>query len=306
MPDSLQPGRVPRSPTPRVLSPDQASRISAVRPESGNGSLPPDTLKRYGGTLALAERTRTRETSWLPGQSLSTARNAHVTNTREQLEAALGGSFNYLEGDIRAELDPPHALEMRHDPVAEAGDNLTLAQWLELGVASGRGLKLDVKESSRMPDVLKAIQDAHADPARVMINLSFDAMEKWGDRIRAECPGVTLALNPPQGPGPSLDKEQVDALLKQAERLHGPATFVVRFDLLTPEALARLQKVAPVSVWNASDGPVVKDPADVARKLRDEGVAGVIDIRRTPGAAEKARGLWNRLRGEIETRLFHR
>ncbi|MEW6284180.1 MAG: hypothetical protein AB1758_36540, partial [Candidatus Eremiobacterota bacterium] len=39
------------------------------------------------------------------GHSLKGARNAHTTNTREQLEAAFREETHWLEGDVRASLD---------------------------------------------------------------------------------------------------------------------------------------------------------------------------------------------------------
>lgn len=260
---------------------------------------------RYQRLLDLARTTLDGRTGWFPGKSLSAAHPAHATNTREQFEAALKKGANLFEGDIRAELDPPHALEMRHDPTSEKGDNLTLDEWLAIGALSGRMMKLDVKEPGRMPDVIRAVRASGIDPQRVMLNLDFKAMQRWGPELREAFPAATLALNPPAPASGPLTEAHVRDLLKQASTVGAPLTFVIRHDRLTPQALSELQRVAPVSVWNASNGPAVGDPKAVAADLRKQGVQGVIDISRTPGIKDKVLGALERARQEILTRLFH-
>ncbi len=96
--------------------------------------------------------------------SLGNAKNAHRTNTREQFEAALKSGANWFEGDVRLEIDGS-GIEMRHDQAHESGDNLTLREWLTMGKASGRGLKLDVKESQHLPAILDELERART-PSR--------------------------------------------------------------------------------------------------------------------------------------------
>src|SRR5438270_4687281 len=95
------------------------------------------------------------QTSWWRGRPLSEGKNAHKTNTREQFDAAMkDGTFNWFEGDVRKELHGDR-VEMRHDTTPEPGDNLTLKEWLALGKASGRGLKLDVKDGFELPEIIR-------------------------------------------------------------------------------------------------------------------------------------------------------
>ncbi|MEB3205383.1 MAG: DUF2181 domain-containing protein [Candidatus Sericytochromatia bacterium] len=293
----------PPGPSSRMT--DAAADKATAPPPSDRDALMKRLQDKYQKLLDLARSTHDGRTGWFPGKSLSAARPAHATNTREQFEQALKDGANFLEGDIRAELDPPHALEMRHDPVSERGDNLSLEEWLAIGAASGRAMKLDVKEPSRMPDVIRTVRASGIDPQRVMFNLDFNAMAKWGPELRQVFPAATLALNPPASSSGKLDNRQVDELLRQAGKMGAPLTFVVRYDKLTPEALSRLQNVAPVSVWNASNGPTVKDASALSAELRRQGIQGVIDIRATPDAKDKVFGALERARQEVLTRLFH-
>jgi len=293
----------PPAPSSRVTGTDAGHGLAA--PPSDRDALMKRLQDKYQRLLDLARSTHDGRTGWFPGKPLSAARPAHATNTREQFEQALKDGANFLEGDIRAELDPPHALEMRHDPVSERGDNLSLEEWLTIGAISGRAMKLDVKEPERMPDVIRAVRASGIDPQRVVLNLDFKAMAKWGAELRRNFPAATLALNPPAASSAKLGDRQVDELLRQASQLGAPLTFVVRHDMLTPTALSRLQDVAPVSVWNASDGPTVKDAKAISERLRRQGIQGVIDIRPTPTAKDKVLGALERARQEVLTRLFH-
>ncbi|MBM4379820.1 MAG: DUF2181 domain-containing protein [Deltaproteobacteria bacterium] len=243
--------------------------------------------------------------TWWTGRPLSEARNAHSTNTRADFEAALAHGFNFLEGDVRVELNPPHALEMRHDRGDEPGDNLSLAEWLERGAASGRGLKLDVKETDRMPELLDAVAAAGVPEGRLMINLGDAAMRRWGPLVRERFPGATLACNPPAGEqGGKLSARQVEAMASLARTLGGPVTFVVRLDLLTDAAIRTLSPLGPVSVWNDPGRPTPADLVREERALRDRGVSGMVDLRPGKSSASKARdgasGLLGLLRGWLK------
>lgn len=251
--------------------------------------------------VALARRTRTERTAWEAGMPLSDGRNAHSTNTKEHMKDALEGDHNWLESDIRQEINAPHAMEARHDSGQEDGDNLLLKQWLTIGQASGRGLKLDVKEDQHMQRILDEVRASGVPDERLMFNLGFDAMAQWGERIRAQHPRAWLAINPPSGDG-KLDATRAEAMVAQGRRFGGPVTFVVRFDLLTKATLATLKTGGPVSVWNAlTEGPTVKNADALTRSLKDQGVDGVVDIRDTNSLklriARKLIGIKNALPG---------
>ncbi|MBI4862957.1 MAG: DUF2181 domain-containing protein [Candidatus Riflebacteria bacterium] len=251
--------------------------------------------------VELARRTRGSKTEWTPGKPLAEGRNAHNTNTKEHMKEALERAWNFIEGDVRQELNPPHELEMRHDACHETGDNLTLRQWLAVGAASGRGLKLDVKEPQHVDRVIEEVVAAGVPEGRLMSNLGFDAMETWGSKIRARFPGVRLAINPPSGAG-KLDASRVDAMLAQGRRFGGPVTFVVRFDLLTAASLHALKTGGPVSVWNSPfEGPTVEDAAAVTRSLKERGVDGVVDIRQSKSLGDRVAGGIDRVKNQVRT-----
>lgn len=215
---------------------------------------------------------RRPDTEWTGGKPLSEARNAHRTNTREELEAAANSNANWFEGDVRLEIDGS-GLEMRHDRQHESGDNLTLREWLEAGKKSGRGLKLDVKEPEHMKAILDEVARAQLPPGRLMLNLGFGAMEKWGPEIRARFPNATLAINPPTEQ--RVDARAAARMVEQAKALGGPVTFVVRHDRLTDAAIAEFKKHpgATISVWGSTG-----DVAQTTAALKARGVNGMIDL----------------------------
>lgn len=304
--------------TDQVRGPaDAAARQVATRPLPGRDrpapahTCPTDAhhpaAKKYRDLFELAAATRNPATLWLPGRPLSDARNAHRTNTREEFEHALEAGYNFFEGDVSSELNPPHGLEMRHDEMHESGDNLTLAEWLDLGKASGRGLKLDIKDGERTGEVLDAIARAGVPDERLMLNLGFDAMARWGDEIRQRFPHAILAINPPSKLGGQEARDgklrdlQVAAMVDQAKRFGPPATFVVRYDRLTDQAIGKFKAVGAVSVWNSPSQGGVKDVAALTRKLRVRGVDGVIDLRKSMGTLDKARAGLGLARNAVRT-----
>lgn len=279
------------------VSPPMVEKPAAPVSDRFGGKLD----SKYFGTIDLAERTKTAGTMWWGGRSLSQVHNAHKSNTREQLEEALRGGYNFLEGDIREEINHDGRLEMRHDKTHEGGDNLTLKEWLEIGKASGRGLKLDFKEAQFTPQILKTVEDVGVPQDRLMFNLGYDDMQKWGDEIRKKFPNATLALNPPPNDG-KMSVKDAQKMVAQAKQFGLPVTFVARFDWLTDDVIKTLEASGPVSVWNSQfEGQKVEDPAKEAAKLRDRGVSGVIDLRESAGFKEKAEAWFEAGKGGVQT-----
>jgi hypothetical protein len=246
---------------------------------------PPEAPKgKYVKLQKLAIETRTLENTWSMGRPLAEAHNAHSTNTKEDLEHALKEDYNFFEGDVRTEINPPHRPEMRHDKGHESGDNLLLEEWLAIGKRSGRGLKLDVKEGAALPAILDAVEKSGVPDTRLMFNLGDGDMARWGEAIRKRFPLATLAINPS---GEKLGDAELESMIANARRGGAPLTFVVRYDLLTDEAIAKLRPYGPISVWNG----LGKAPDDIDKEresLRQRGVEGVIDLRPSPGLLEKA------------------
>lgn len=257
------------------------------RPARVVGGPPLDTVALIGDGLQVPAVS----TTWTAGRPLSDAQNAHSTNTREDFSAALKAGYNWFEGDVRTEINPPYALEMRHDKGHESGDNLLLGEWLAAGKAAGKGLKLDVKEGRRIGDILEEVDAAGIPSYRLMFNLADGDMAKWAPVIRRRFPEAILAVNPAErlgrqrNSGP-LQRWQVQRMIAHAQAGGDPVTFVVRYDRLTPEAILALSAHGTVSVWNDPGRGGVDDVERLTAQLRAQGVNGVIDLRPSRGVAE--------------------
>lgn len=158
------------------------------------------------------------------------------------------------------------------DEVHESGDNLTLEEWLTRGKRAGKGLKLDIKETALMPQLLDTVARVNPPQDRLMFNLGDAGMETWGAEIRRRFPDAILAINPRGGDG-RIDAARVDRMIALATRFGGRVTFVLHEGQVTPDAVATLQQYGPVSIWGN-----VGDPAVRARELRAAGVQGMIDL----------------------------
>lgn len=251
--------------------------VALALPEAARAQCP---AENPGFVADVARVLHAADGTWRGGRPLSEARSAHRTNTREQFEAALAGDFNFFEGDVRVEINHRDRLEMRHDEIHESGDNLTLREWLTLGRDAGKGLKLDVKETARMEQLLDTVEDVGIADGRLMFNLGDAGMARWGAEIRRRFPGSILAINPAsrlggrsnEGHGP-IQGWQVDRMIALARRFGGPVTFVLHEGQVTHAAVERLQEYGPVSVWGN-----VSEPAARGEALRRLGVEGMIDL----------------------------
>lgn len=265
----IGPRVVPLLPKPQPPAPVAEAKAPAPT-TAPKGYSQTDSFQANTVSAKSAESSTPVDTTWSKGQPLSEARNAHRTNTKEEFEAALNSGANWFEGDIRKEInnDTP---EMRHDKGHEDGDNLTLNEWLTMGKESGRGLKLDIKEGDQIPAVLDELEKVGISEDKLMLNLGFGDMEKYGAQIRERFPNAILAINPPtEGQVKGADAQKMVDLAKE---LGGPVTFVVRHDKLTDDAIKTFLPAGTVSVWGDS-----KDPVKAAEDLKARGVNGMIDI----------------------------
>jgi hypothetical protein len=251
--------------------------------------------------VALAQATRRPEVVWRRDRPLVQATNAHRTNTVDEMRAALRSNATQFECDLRGAINPPHEVECRHDAGQEPGDNLDFSEWLAIGKASGRVLKLDVKEPQYLGQILDQVQAAGIPPERLNINLGDAAMAQWGDEIRRRFPTALLSINPGGSPVDGhLSDAQVARLVQLARRFGAPSTFVVRLDLLSDANVRTLEAVAPVSVWNDPGQAGVTDPAKVVASLKARGCTGVLDVRRSDGAVQKTQGVLSHLEGLLQ------
>jgi Uncharacterized conserved protein (DUF2181) len=263
---------------------DEFKRLGGLKDDVREALIHPEVhLRGKGGLLDLARDPKLAPLAWKPGAPLSQAVNAHSTNTREQMLDALKSphGYNWFEADVRFELDDNEAgkkIELRHDAMREPGSNLSMEEWLEIGKASGRGLKLDFKEGETIPRTVQKIQEAGIDDRRLMLNLGMDNMNKYGPMLRKAFPNAILAINPRSGEK-GFDDRHLDEAKALAKQLGGPITFVLRNDLVSESTVKRLNNEPnwTVSIWNSPMKDL--DVAQRRRQLEGWGVDGVIDLR---------------------------
>lgn len=212
--------------------------------------------------------------------------NAHHTNTPAEMTEALQGDYQWLEGDIRR--DPP---VMGHD--WNSNDGMTLPQWLEIGDASGRNLKLDIKEHQSVDGIIEAVQASGIESDRLMFNA--DVLQGPGGRgpnvttadlqkLREAFPDARIAIGAKTGGTPEgarYSDDHIEQMVAQAEIVGGPVVFPLREDLVTPAIVEELQQYGDVTIWNdPSKASLPQSDIEARREeLKQWGVSGFIDLR---------------------------
>jgi hypothetical protein len=229
--------------------------------------------------LTLAKDARFAGHVWAPGRPLSEARNAHVTNTPAEMRAALEGDYNFFEGDVRVRsLNGHRRAVMAHD--VDQKEFLTLEEWVAVGVASGRGLKLDIKEGEALDEIAVRIAASRLPQERLILNFSLDQFPPERVRaLRAAFPRAVFALNPKGGHGDQYTPEQLDDLVAYTWAYGGPTIYPLRVDAVTAPIVARLEPHGDVAIWNTPQRFAPADLAEATRKLRAMGVTSMIDLR---------------------------
>lgn len=254
----------------------------------------------------LAEAAADQADRWVPGTPLSETRNAHYTNTPAELEQGLRSDANWLEGDIGREwglrklplIGRFQQPIMAHDPYDVNG--LSLDEWLAIGVASGKGLKLDFKSSSGLAEILDKVESCGLPDESLMFNSDVIAgpgsprikgplVRFFQDRgfdlaqlqeIRARFPDAVLSLGcltGKQPPGTRYGPRELEKLKDFAIQVGGPINFPLRAEFVDASVVDALKPYGTVSIWNDPDS-FKPTPEDVLR-FRAMGVDGVIDLR---------------------------
>lgn len=244
------------------------------RPQEDLGALEP---------LAVRARQTASSGGWHPGSDLRAGRNAHSTNTPDELRAAIDSPANWFEGDLRA--DAEGKLVMAHDADQE-GQGLTFEQWLSIGRVSERGLKIDVKEASALPALLDAVDASGVPDGRIMVNVG--AVEPSQAReIRERLPHAWIAITPDRSAGDEYDAEALAPAVAAARAAGGRVTFPLRWDIASDEAIATLRPHGRISIWTSRGEGTPDDAAAETRRLRERGVDGVIDLGPPSSTLEK-------------------
>lgn len=220
------------------------------------------------------EARATREGNVWRREPLTDGSNAHRTNTPEEMREALDHDYNWLEGDLRRRDDG--VLVMSHDSGDAEREGLTFDEWLDVGAASHRGLKVDVKESEAMPELLDKLAASGIPQRRLMVN---DGMSADSARsIRAQLPHAWLAINPATNQDGHYDSASIARAIEAARAAGGRVAFPLRWDLLDDDVIRELKPYGRISVWTAKSEGTPDDPEAEAERLRARGVDGVIDL----------------------------
>jgi hypothetical protein len=214
---------------------------------------------------------------WQPGADIAGARNCHRTNTGQELLAGLTGNFNWFEGDVRIERG---TVIMAHDKGQSNG--MSLAEWLTIGGRSGRGLKLDIKETAAILPAVQMAKAAGVPDGRLIVNVTVgggrevDVTSQQLAAIRAMYPGAIVNLSPGAS---SYSPGLMRTLGRVAQQVGGPVMFPLRWDLVGPNVIAALKPFGKIAIWNSPANAPRDIPREIAR-LRAMGVDGMIDLRR--------------------------
>jgi hypothetical protein len=249
-----------------TVQPTQANATPSARPGPDDSSL-----------LRLAAARP--DLAWPVEADVSIARNAHETNTRDELAGALRGEFDWLEGDVR--LDRTGRPVMQHD--RDGSSDLDLATWLRVADASGRGAKLDVKVRDALPATIALVQQSGIDQRRLIINVGIWPAAELAS-IRRAFPDAIINLGP--GSNAALTSADLVGAQVAARIVGGRVMFPIRQDFVTPGIVDALKPFGRVAVWNS---PKLTNPGprDVPR-LRAMGVDGMIDLREPASIGQHA------------------
>lgn len=255
--------------------------------------------------LALADARP--DLAWTGQKPIGAARNAHYTNTPEEMAQALRGNYDWLEGDIRLEgglrslpgIGDRKAI-MAHDPQDIGG--LTLDEWVRLGMRSGRGMKLDIKQATAVEEVLGVLAKHKVPDERLILNVGVgwgpgglggvanelfnSALDPWVSesdlkKIRAAHPDaiVNLSLSTrPQPEGTAYSDSQIEKMIKMAKVVGEPVMFPLRAEFVTPEVVEKLKPYGKIAIWNDTASFNPRDVEAEIRRFRGMGVDGVIDL----------------------------
>jgi hypothetical protein len=192
------------------------------------------------------------------------------------MATALKGSYNWLEGDLRVDRDG--TLAMAHDAGKESS-GLTLDEWLAIGAASGRGMKVDVKEAEAIPKLLDALEASDIPDGRIMLNVGAAQVDESLVReMRQRFPDAWIALNPRIREGRGYQQRDLDEITRLAGVAGGRVAFPIRWDIASDHAIQQLLPHGRVSIWTSSSQGTPGNTAATERSLRERGVDGVIDL----------------------------
>jgi hypothetical protein len=253
----------------------------------------------------LVQSADVPEQRWQPELSLSDVRNAHTTNTPAEMAHALKGDYNCLEADIRLEGNLRPFPGYRDRPVIAAHwdwntHGFLLHEWLRVGVASGRMLKLDCKSGAAVPEALRQCKAFGVPGEKLILNGGVE-LHPWSSPMgiamsihniffasktsldtlklmRKVYPTATIAISPSHQPKSDKDYARIE---RYARAVGGRLMFPLPAQQVDAEVVRRLKPFGAVAIYN---DPRTYNPPDAAAdraRFQAMGVDGVIDIRTT-------------------------
>lgn len=249
------------------------------------------------------------EHRWVDGAPISEAKNAHYTNTKDELTAGLSKDYNFLEGDVWLEgaLRRLPLVERFREPIMAHYPNdvkgLTVEEWLKVGLASGKGLKLDIKQSAALPETIQEAKDLGVPGSRLIFNadmafgpgvkkdLKFRLLDATTDFLtqpeemmeaRKAFPDATIGVGlytQAQSQPTKYSQQQLQQVIQIARELGGPITFPLRAEFVDKRVVETLKPHGTVSIWNHPKSFLPDDFERATREFREMGVDGMIDLR---------------------------
>ena len=252
-----------------------ASLTLPALPGFGSSAMKLDAAAR----IALLHLARApRAVTWQVGTDISAASNAHRTNSVAELQDALASDHDWLEGDVR--MHEGRAV-LAHGPASDR--SMALRDWVAVGAASRRGLKLDFKDASAIEPAARMLHDAGVPDGRIIFNVTCTgagrraASPRALHALRARFPGAIINLDP--GPAP-YDDRSIATALSLARTIGDPIMFPLDAAHVDERIIRAFRAGGRVAIWN---DPRRHDPGDLARatrRLRHWGANGMIDLRR--------------------------
>lgn len=260
-----------------------AASVGAASKAQGTKRVPKDSLTGEAAKLRdLAVSTRKGHT-WNPADNdLTKGKNAHRSNTPAEMEDALKGDHNWLEGDLRVGKDGKPVLSHDADKIDQG---LSLDEWLKIGGASERGLKIDVKEDDAIPQLLDALEKSGIPDGRIMLNVG-KVPESQIKEMRERFPDAWIALTP-KSHEDGFHQSDLDEYARLADAAGGRIAFPLRWDIASDKAIATLKPHGKVSIWTSASQGTPDDTAAERKRLIDRGVDGVIDLAPPQGLVDK-------------------
>jgi hypothetical protein len=170
---------------------------------------------------------------------------------------------------------------MAHD--AHRTADLTFSEWATAIAASGRLLRIDLKEARALPSVLATMKRLGVAPERVSFNVSPYAPGRAANmsidairQLRARFPTSWITLNNPLPFWPGHD-----LTVHAAHLVGGKVGMALMAPRISEKLVRRLTSAGvTVNVWNHPPLWAPVDTAKEAARLRSMGVNGYIDLRR--------------------------